>query len=165
MRFPQEETGRQRKLSCPWHGPYRIVGRHDPDVTVVKVYAPQDGQLQVHQTRVAHCPPELPCGFFWYGNRRAGPGRLPKWVEQLLQGDLLRPHEGTANRAAAAERPAGGHIESSALTNPGVEPEDDPDQSPAVAECTEGIEPSDGVAVDEEPEFNTSGTPEGSGRQ
>ena len=75
VHFPQDETSRQHKLLLPWHGPYRVVDRRDPDVTVVKVYAPQDGQIQVHQTRVAHCPPELPSGFFWYGNRRAGPGR------------------------------------------------------------------------------------------
>ena len=69
IRFPQEESGRMRKLSRPWHGPYRIVDRRDPDVTIVKVYAPQDGQIQVHQSRVAFCPPELPAGFFWYGKR------------------------------------------------------------------------------------------------
>ena len=89
VRFPQEETGRMRKLSRPWHGPYRIVDRRNPDVTVVKVYSPQDGQMQVHQNRVAPCPPELPCGFYWYGTRRARPGRPPKWVDQLLRGDLF----------------------------------------------------------------------------
>ena len=62
--------------------------RRDPDVTVVKVYAPQDGQIQVHQNRVAHCPSELPAGFFWYGTRRASPGRPPKWIDRLLRGDL-----------------------------------------------------------------------------
>jgi hypothetical protein len=25
VRFPQEESGKQRKLSRPWHGPYQIV--------------------------------------------------------------------------------------------------------------------------------------------
>ena len=94
VRFPQDETGKQRKLSRPWHGPYRIIDRRDPDVTVVKVYAPQDGQIQV-QTRVALCPPELPSGFFWYGNRRARPGRPPKWVDKLLQGDLFSHTEAT----------------------------------------------------------------------
>ena len=89
VRFPQEETGRQRKLSRPWHGPYRVVERNDPDVTVVKVYSPQDGQIQVHQMRVAPCPPELPAGFFWYGSRRSSPGRPPKWVDQLLSGELF----------------------------------------------------------------------------
>ena len=62
VRFPQEETGRLHKLSRPWHGLYRVDDRRDPDITMVKVYTPQDGQIQIHQTRVAHCPPELPAG-------------------------------------------------------------------------------------------------------
>ena len=93
IRFPQEETGKQRKLSRPWHGPYRIIERRDPDITAVKVYAPQDGQIHVHQNRVAPCPPEIPAGFFWYGTRRSGPGRPPKWVDQLLRGDMYSPPE------------------------------------------------------------------------
>ena len=64
VKFPQEETGRMHKLSRPWHGPYRVVDRRDPDLTVVKVYSPQDGQIKIHQNRVAPCPPELPSGFF-----------------------------------------------------------------------------------------------------
>ena len=100
VRFPQEETGRLRKLSRPWHGPYRVVERRDPDLTMVKVYAPQDGQIQVHQTRVAHCPPELPAGFFWYGTKRSSPGRPPRWVDQLLRGDLFAPHETTTENGA-----------------------------------------------------------------
>ncbi len=67
VRFPQEETGKLRKLSRPWHGPYRVVSKREPDVTVVKVYAPQDGQIQVHQGRVSHCPPHFPTGFFCIG--------------------------------------------------------------------------------------------------
>ena len=43
VKFPQEETGRLRKISRPWHPLYRIIDRRDPDVTVVKIYAPQDG--------------------------------------------------------------------------------------------------------------------------
>ena len=82
--------GRLRKLSHPWHGPYGIVERKEPDVTVVKVYAPQDGQIKVHQTRVAHCPPELNAGFFWYGTKQASPGRPPKWVNQL---DVCTPRD------------------------------------------------------------------------
>ena len=38
VRFPQDESGRLTKLSRPWHGPYRITRKEDPDVTVVKVY-------------------------------------------------------------------------------------------------------------------------------
>ena len=77
-----------RKLSRPWHGPYRVVDKRDPDITVVKIYVPQDDPIQVHQSRVAPCPPELPAGFYWYGKKRFCPGRLPRWVDQLLQGNI-----------------------------------------------------------------------------
>ena len=58
-------------------------------MTVVKVYAPQDSQIQVYQMCIAPCPPELPAGFYWYGSRHSSPGRPPKWVNQLLNGDLF----------------------------------------------------------------------------
>ena len=86
VRFPQEEKGKQRKLSHPWHGPYRVIARQDPDLTVVKVYYPQEGQIQIHQERVCFCPPAFPAGYFWYGTRRHSVGRPPKWVQNLLQG-------------------------------------------------------------------------------
>ena len=66
IRFPAEETGQNHKLSNPWHGPYRILSRKDPDVTASKVYFPQEGQIQVHQQRVTRCPPELVAGYYWY---------------------------------------------------------------------------------------------------
>ena len=90
IKFPQEETGKLRKLSRPWHGPYRVVERRDPDLTAVKVYRPQDGQIQVHQSRVSPCPVGFPPGYYWYGNRQPGPGRPPKWVTRLLE-DSTRP--------------------------------------------------------------------------
>lgn len=91
VRFPQDETGKLRKLSRPWHGPYRIVSRDDPDVSVSKVYFPQEGSIQVHQSRVCPCPPEFPAGYFWYGPKRHSPGRPPKWTQSLLQrGELTK---------------------------------------------------------------------------
>ena len=45
VRFPQDESGRLRKLSRPWRGPYRVVEIKEPDVTVVKVYHPQHGEM------------------------------------------------------------------------------------------------------------------------
>ena len=48
IKFPQKESGKNHKLSHPWHGPFRVVSCNDPDVTAVKVYRPQDGQIQVH---------------------------------------------------------------------------------------------------------------------
>ena len=85
VRFPQDESGRWRKLSRPWHGPYRILDKSDPNVTCIKVYYPQDGPVHVHQSRISRCPEEFPAGFYWYGNKRRGPGRPPKWVDRLLR--------------------------------------------------------------------------------
>ena len=84
IRFPQDETGANRKLSRPWHGPYRVTCCSKTGVTAVKVYFPDERPIQVHQTRVARCPHGFPAGYYWYGHRRSGPGRPPKWVERLL---------------------------------------------------------------------------------
>ena len=81
IRFPHEESGRLRKLSRPWHGPYRIVHCDDTDVTAVKVYFPNEGTIKVHQLRVCFCPPRLPAGFYWYGGNPSCPGRIPQWLD------------------------------------------------------------------------------------
>ena len=83
IRFPGEETGQGRKLSHPWHGPYCIVSRRDPDVTAIKVYFPEERQIQVHQQRVAKCPPELVTGYYRYGIKKRSMGGTPKWVKNL----------------------------------------------------------------------------------
>ena len=31
------------------------------------------------------CPTNFPSGFYWYGGRRRGPGRPPKWVDELME--------------------------------------------------------------------------------
>ncbi len=80
VKFPQEEQGKLRKLSHPWHGPYRVLTRNDPDVSVAKAHT-----IQVHQERVCFCPPEFPAGYFWYGRRRHSVDRPPKWVQSLLE--------------------------------------------------------------------------------
>lgn len=36
--FPSEDSGKQHKLSCPWHGPYHVVSKDATDVTAVKAY-------------------------------------------------------------------------------------------------------------------------------
>ena len=82
MHFPQEESGALHKLSRPWHGPYPIQRSDGPDATVVKVYFPQDGGIQVHQTQIRHCP-GIPAGFYWYGGKRSGPGRPPKGTSNI----------------------------------------------------------------------------------
>ena len=65
--------------------------RDDPDVTVVKVYFPEEGPLQVHQSRVCPCPPALPVGFYWYGGTRKSAGRVPGWVTTLLENAQQSP--------------------------------------------------------------------------
>ena len=52
VKFPAEESGRNRKLSQPWHGLYRITEIRDLDITITKVYFPGDGLMNVHQLRV-----------------------------------------------------------------------------------------------------------------
>ena len=49
----------------------------------MKVYRPQDGQIQVHQQRVTPWPIDIVSGFYWYGRKRHSPGRPPKWLEAL----------------------------------------------------------------------------------
>ena len=81
---PHEETGKQHKLSRPWHGPYQVVSHKSPDVTVVKIYFPQQTQSQIHQTKVIPCPDDFPAGYYWYGWKQHSPGWSPWWLETLL---------------------------------------------------------------------------------
>ena len=60
-----------------------MVGCDDPDITVVKVYFPQDKLIQVHQTRVTPCPEHIPAGYYWYGRKKRSPGRPPAWLTAL----------------------------------------------------------------------------------
>ena len=77
-RFPADETDKNRKLSRPWHGPYRIVAIRDPDITVSKIYFPRDKQITIHQSRVKHCTTDFLAGFYWYGGKQRVQGKIPK---------------------------------------------------------------------------------------
>ena len=57
VHFAQEETGKMQKLSQPWHGPYRIVSRDDPDVTVIKLYFPDDPKYKFFIVEFNHVHP------------------------------------------------------------------------------------------------------------
>ena len=78
IKFPHEESGKNRKLSRPWHGPYRIITMTDTDITATRIYFPEDGSIKVHQGRVTKCPMGFRTGVYWYGDKKQGPGRLPK---------------------------------------------------------------------------------------
>ncbi len=76
VRFPHEEQGKLRK---PWHGPYRVVSRDDPDVTVVKMYFPQEPAIQTLR-------PELSSGISTWILMVWSQATLPRsWVEDLLE--------------------------------------------------------------------------------
>ena len=109
VKFPHE-TGKQRKLSQPWHGPFRVVSCDDPDLTVVKIYFPQDEQIQIHQTRVTPCPADFPAGYYWYGRKRHSPGRPAQWLETLA--DVLETDD--TNHLGAKESQEQSELESGA---------------------------------------------------
>ena len=150
VRFPQDEMGRMRKLSRPWHGPYHVIEKRDPDITVVKIYAPQDGQIQVHQSRVVRCPPELPAGFYWYGSRRSSPGRPPRWVDKLLQG---APSTTVHKPESSADTESGSPLETSNTSrrNSELDDQDRERQQDSAAEDT-------CVLPDEQEELTSSTT-------
>ena len=85
--YPSDESGRLRKLSWPWHGPYRVTPCNDTNITATKVYFPMDHPIHVHQTRVKPCPVGFTAGYFWYGGKRHGSGCPPRWVEAVLAGE------------------------------------------------------------------------------
>jgi len=66
-----------------------VTEHRDPDVTITKVYFPQESAIQVHQSRVCLCPTAFPAGYYWYGNKRKGPGQAPKWVDKLLSDETF----------------------------------------------------------------------------
>ena len=96
VHFSEEETGKRRKLSRPWYGPFRVITRQDPNLTVRKVYFPEDPPLTIHQLRVCPSPDMLPPGFYWYGAKRRSSGRTPSWLQKML----------SATAGDSASRPA-----------------------------------------------------------
>ena len=84
VKFPQDETGRNRKLSQPWHGPYRVLDWCDTDVLVEKVYRTKENRIRIHQGRVTFCPLNLPPGYYWYGRKHCCPGNPPQCVASLF---------------------------------------------------------------------------------
>lgn len=98
IRFPAKETGARKKLSRPWHGPYRVISKNGPDVTATKVYFPTESQIQVHMSRTCACPTNFPAGYYLYGSKRKGPGRPPKWVEELMNNDCPDPQAEKADK-------------------------------------------------------------------
>ena len=105
-----------------------------PDVTVVKVYLPQDGQIQVHQTRVTPSPEDIPAGYYWYGRKKHSPGRPPQWVTALE--DVSAAGETGENRDESNIQVPPSSLSKS--SSPGVE--SDADEPTDTAESAESDE-------------------------
>ena len=58
--MPVEQTGKNRKLSRPYFGPYRVLEVHPNGLTVRPVDRPNEQSIRVNQDRVTVCPKELP---------------------------------------------------------------------------------------------------------
>lgn len=71
------------------HGPYKVVEVRDPDVAVKKHFFPEEGTIRVHQLRACPCP-QLPIGYYWYGENRHSTSIVPRWVEKLLQSNVSK---------------------------------------------------------------------------
>ena len=54
IRFPSEETGRHRKLSRPWRGPYRVTSCNENNVTAVEVYFPREDPYKSINLGLSH---------------------------------------------------------------------------------------------------------------
>ena len=134
VRFPQNESGKQRKLSRPWHGPYRVTAVNGPVATLLKVYFPEEGPIQVHLSRVCPCSPLLPVGFYWYGGNRKCLGAVPQWVERLLQDGLKDPSLDEESIQGAGDSPL------------------DPASDEEWIEETGDVEPPQSTQTDDQPE-------------
>ena len=84
VKFPHEKSGRSQKLSHPWHGPYWVIQRNDPDLIVVKQFFLEQGSIPIHQLRVCvYTLLYLRIGIYWHGINSHSAGGVPGWVEKL----------------------------------------------------------------------------------
>ena len=98
--YDKRAVSPNHKLSRPWHGPYRVVSRSDPDISAKKLFFPEDPAIQVHQSRVRKCPSAFPKDFYWYGGKRSKAGRPPKQIlKQLeaIEAELKQPRVKTVH--------------------------------------------------------------------
>ena len=66
----------------------------DPDITIAKVYFPDEETIQVHQSRVCICPAGFPAGYYWYGSKCHSDGTLLRWIQHFLvdqSSDVMTP--------------------------------------------------------------------------
>ena len=64
---------------------YRVVAKRDPDVEVSKVYFPQEGNIQIHQSQVKSCSPGFPSGYYCMELAERVLGTLPRTKVQPVR--------------------------------------------------------------------------------
>ena len=84
----------------------------------------------MHQTRIAPCPEQFPAGYFWYGGKRAGLDRPPKWVKKLLSADCIR--EPKVKTATEHEPPGESPVEDCTAAMDSNPKDGEPDNSPTL---------------------------------
>ena len=114
------EKNKGNNASCPGPGTVPTKSHHEPDVSVIKSYFPEEGAIRIHQKRVCHCPPGFPPGYYyyWYDANRHSEGSLPKWVERLANDavavsdtsqDVLEPTNNLEAEQEAVDKFTGTH--------------------------------------------------------
>ena len=152
VRFPQDESGKRRKLSRPWHGPYRVTELPEPDVCLTNLYYP-DSKIK---SRVKQCPSNLPAGFYWYGGNKKSLGHTPSWVAELLVDDNVAPEEEAGDRTDPpqdgehSEDEDEDEVNEAAETRPGTRP--DAERTNKRYSLRKGLQPPErlGFARDEQ---------------
>ena len=61
------------------HAPFPLWGRSHRRVLQ---YTSKTEAIHVHLSRVTRCPGNFPAGYFWYGDRRHGPGQPSKCITE-----------------------------------------------------------------------------------
>ena len=113
MHFPHEKTGKKRKLSWPWCGPFRVSAIKDPDLTVTKCTSQKILPFRCTNSEcVIYSPDMLPPGFYWYGGNQRSSQRTPSWLQRMLARSSSDSH-GAGSSVPEEDRETG-------TTDPGV---------------------------------------------
>ena len=68
----------------PSHGMVHIIVSHDdPNVTMIKMYFPEDPRSRCTKIEFKCALSHFHQGVYWGGNRKVGPGRLLKKIQKI----------------------------------------------------------------------------------
>ena len=79
-----------------------VTQKSDLNVTVVPVYFPESGSIQVHQSRICPCPLKWPTRYYWYGGKHKSTEKEPRWMKKLIA--ELSDSSGKSDKSDGAEK-------------------------------------------------------------